>query len=41
VDRYFFATPASLGPSERAFALKLYGSILNPTGPALRDLAGR
>lgn len=30
-----------LGPSEVAFALNLCGSILNTTGPALRDLAGR
>ena len=30
-----------LGPSAVAFALKLCGSILVSTGPALRDLAGR
>jgi len=30
-----------LGPSDLAFALNLCGSILNTTGPALRDLAGR
>ncbi len=29
------------GPSDCAFALTLCGSILNTTGPALRDLAGR
>ena len=29
-----------LGPSGLAFALNLGGSILNTTGPALRDLAG-
>ena len=29
-----------LRPSERAFALNTGGSILNTTGPALRDLAG-
>ena len=29
------------GPSALAFALKLDGSILNTTGPVLRDLAGR
>jgi hypothetical protein len=29
------------GPSEGAFALDLCGSILNTTGPALRDLAVR
>jgi uncharacterized protein with HEPN domain len=29
------------GPSVLAFALDLSGSILNTTGPALRDLAGR
>jgi hypothetical protein len=30
-----------LGPSGLAFALNSCGSILNTTGPALRDLAGR
>ena len=30
-----------LGPSALAFALNKGGSILNTTGPALRDLAGR
>jgi hypothetical protein len=30
-----------LGPSALAFALNLCGSILNTTGPALRDLAWR
>ena len=30
-----------LGPSDLAFALNSCGSILNTTGPALRDLAGR
>ena len=29
------------GPSDLAFTLNLCGSILNTTGPALRDLAGR
>ena len=30
-----------LGPSGLAFALNSCGSILNTTGPALRDLTGR
>jgi hypothetical protein len=30
-----------LGPSILAFALDFCSSILNTTGPALRDLAGR
>ena len=33
--------PFPLGPSELAFALNWRGSILNTSGPAPRDLAGR